>query len=249
MIGRHKLPGLAPPPKKQRKSASPIEEITFNFGAREDYLSGFHKRKLQRIKRAREEAEKKDREEKVTARKLVSRSLVKKRLAPANLAWSQLREGRKADLEKHVEAVNAMLRKSDVLLDALNSDEEAVKAIRWEGIAEIPDIVPKAEYEDEDRHTTVTIEAVDVTKEGLQKVSDTKNAIDEVRGGTNAVGGKASSATGCTSIKAKRIWTKERPEGLKKRKKKFRYESKAERKVTRYKERSGNKIKAKARKE
>ncbi len=62
---------MIPPPKKKRKSTSAIEEIAFDFNAREDYLTGFHKRKLQRIKRAKEEAAKKEREEKITARKLV----------------------------------------------------------------------------------------------------------------------------------------------------------------------------------
>ena len=252
MPGKRDWPGLAQTPKKQRKSASTVEDITFDFGAREDYLLGFHKRKLQRIKRAREEAEKKDREEKVTARKLVSRSLRKKQSVPANLTWSKLRDGRKADLEKHVEAVNAMLRKADVPLDELNNDADEAKADKWEGNAEVPDvdrIDREAEYEDENRHTTVTIEAVDVTKEGLKKVNDVNNTDDALKSGTNAVGGEVSSAIGCTSIKVKRIWTEKRPEGLKKKKKKFRYESKAERKITRFKERSGNKAKAKARKE
>ena len=62
---------LVAPPKKRQKSSSATEEITFDFGAREDYLSGFHKRKLQRIKHAREEAIKKEREDKITARKMV----------------------------------------------------------------------------------------------------------------------------------------------------------------------------------
>ena len=85
VLGKRKWPGLALAPKKRRKSAFASEEITFDLVAREDYLSGFHKRKLQRIKRAREEAEKKDREDKVTARKLVGHCLVKKHPAPANL--------------------------------------------------------------------------------------------------------------------------------------------------------------------
>lgn len=71
ILGKRKSAATAPPHKKRRKSASAIEEITFDFTAREDYLSGFHKRKVQRIKQAKEEAIKKDREEKVVARKIV----------------------------------------------------------------------------------------------------------------------------------------------------------------------------------
>ena len=62
---------MTAPPKKKRKSVPAIEEITFDLSAREDYLTGFHKRKLQRAKRAKEEAAKREREEKITARKLV----------------------------------------------------------------------------------------------------------------------------------------------------------------------------------
>ena len=67
---------MIPPLKKKRKSTSAIEEITFDFDAREDYLTGFHKRKLQRIKHAKEEAAKKKREEKITARKVVCSGLI-----------------------------------------------------------------------------------------------------------------------------------------------------------------------------
>lgn len=72
MLGKRKRSVAIVPPLKKRKNTSAIEEITFDLSAREDYLSGFHKRKLQRIKHAKEEAAKKEREEKFTARKLVS---------------------------------------------------------------------------------------------------------------------------------------------------------------------------------
>ena len=74
MLGKRKRSAALVPPLKKRKNTSAIEEITFDFSAREDYLSGFHKRKLQRIKHAKEEAAKKEREDKIAARKLVSRS-------------------------------------------------------------------------------------------------------------------------------------------------------------------------------
>jgi len=71
MFSRPRSTGLVAPPKKKRKVAPAIEEISFDFSAREDYLTGFHKRKVQRIKDAKEEAAKKDREEKLAARKIV----------------------------------------------------------------------------------------------------------------------------------------------------------------------------------
>ena len=71
MFARPRATALIAPPKKKRKTAPAIEEISFDFSAREDYLTGFHKRKVQRIKHAKDEAAKKDREDKVAARKIV----------------------------------------------------------------------------------------------------------------------------------------------------------------------------------
>jgi ribosomal RNA-processing protein 17 len=62
---------LLPPPSKKRKTDHKIEEISFDFSAREDYLTGFHKRKVQRATKAKAEAEKKAREEKLLLRKQV----------------------------------------------------------------------------------------------------------------------------------------------------------------------------------
>ena len=126
------------------------------------------------------------------------------------------------------------------------SDEAEDEGEDSEGLVEPPLIDEEAEYIDEDRHTTVTIEAVDVTKEGIYKVVDETSDEDLVPEGEE----KATQMDRAnTQRQPKRAWTKERPSGPKKKKKKFRYESKAERKVTRYKERSGNRAKAKARKE
>ncbi|TVY38529.1 Ribosomal RNA-processing protein [Lachnellula subtilissima] len=55
----------AGPPSKKRKTVHKIEEINFDNDARADYLTGFHKRKVARATKAREEAEKKEKEERV----------------------------------------------------------------------------------------------------------------------------------------------------------------------------------------
>ena len=60
-----------PPPKRRKSKASAIEEISFDPDARQDYLTGFHKRKLQRAKYAREQAMERGRLEKIEARKNV----------------------------------------------------------------------------------------------------------------------------------------------------------------------------------
>ncbi|OAX80964.1 hypothetical protein ACJ72_04702, partial [Emergomyces africanus] len=58
---------MAPYPKKRKLTASnpnAIQEILFDPSARAEYLTGFHKRKLQRAKHAQENAEKRAKEEK-----------------------------------------------------------------------------------------------------------------------------------------------------------------------------------------
>lgn len=68
---RPKKSVLSSQPNKRRKIEHKIEEISFDNDARADYLTGFHKRKVQRAKRAQEEAVKKGREERVEMRKQV----------------------------------------------------------------------------------------------------------------------------------------------------------------------------------
>lgn len=71
MPGRLPFTGLGKSVKGSRKIATAIDEITFNASAREEYLTGFHKRKLQRVQKAKEENIRKEREEKIKARKKV----------------------------------------------------------------------------------------------------------------------------------------------------------------------------------
>lgn len=149
--------------------------------------------------------------------------------------------------------VNLLIREASVASDSSEQEHEGEEE-PWDGIEENhePLVDHEDEYMDEDRFTTVTVEAVDVSKDGLQKArgdeesesrgSDTERPdIESQR--TTALRGRAGSEKG------KRIWTKEPPSGPRKRKKKFRYENKAERKATRYREKSGNKAKSRARKE
>ncbi len=66
-----------PPPSKRLKTSKPgkvgkVAEITFDPAARTEYLTGFHKRKLQRKENAREQAVKREKEERVEERRQVS---------------------------------------------------------------------------------------------------------------------------------------------------------------------------------
>ncbi|KAL8870594.1 MAG: hypothetical protein Q9174_003399 [Haloplaca sp. 1 TL-2023] len=230
MLGKRKASKYVAPIKKRRKGEPAIEEITFDFDAREDYLTGFHKRKLQRAKHAKEEALKKEREDKVAARKV-------------------LRENRKADLQKHVESVNAAVREAEEGIRSPNSDEEGNQDgdenEQWSGVEEPEAINHGDDYLDEDRHTVVTVEAVDVSRDGLHtKQDDAQEETDDLAAPSRS----SAHAREVNARKDKRAPPKANPDQQpKKRKKKFRYESKAERKVTRFKERSGGKAKAKAR--
>lgn len=81
----------------------------------------------------------------------------------------------------------------------------------------VDSIDQEEEFVDEDKYTTVTIESVGISKHGFEK----RGGEDEPEAGQ----------------KEKREWTKERPKSNKPKKKKikFRYETKAERKAERVK--------------
>jgi ribosomal RNA-processing protein 17 len=95
------------------------------------------------------------------------------------------------------------------------------------------------EYIDEDKYTTVTIESVGISRDGFEKAG-----VDE--------GGDADQdkENGVDGGRNKRVWTKEKPKTNRPtiRKKKFRYESKADRKTTRMKQGAKNRAQAQARK-
>lgn len=58
-------------PAAKRRKVEQVEEITFDPEARQEYLTGFHKRKQQRIENARDAAVKREKEERVKERKQV----------------------------------------------------------------------------------------------------------------------------------------------------------------------------------
>lgn len=128
-----------------------------------------------------------------------------------------------------------------------DSEEETKADVEpWSGIGDVEEVDHEEEYVDEDRFTTVTVEAVDVSRDGLRKVvqeDESENPDDLEHGNTPSTNGVEEAQKG----RLRRV--KEQPGGVKKKKKKkFRYETKAERQVTRHKERLGNKKQAIARK-
>jgi len=166
----------------------------------------------------------------------------------------QLRDERKRELEEHVKAVNDAVRKAEGAGEGASSDghdEEDLKAadVIWNENEGKPQLVDhEDEYTDDEAETTVTVEAVEVTREGLQKVEEPEESEED---GAKSVPseGKNADTTVPSEKQKKRIWTKEKPSGLGKKKKKFRYESKSDRKMTRAKERAGSRAKARSRKD
>jgi ribosomal RNA-processing protein 17 len=124
-----------------------------------------------------------------------------------------------------------------LLREAAGSDaeENSEEDNTWNGIQDVPTVEPidhEAEYVDEDKYTTVTIEAVDVSKEGLSRITQSDDSEEDTQEAPKLVENKE---------KPKKLWPK------KPKKKKFRYETKVERKMSRAKQKSGNKAKADAR--
>ncbi|KAH6850725.1 nucleolar protein 12-domain-containing protein [Chaetomium sp. MPI-CAGE-AT-0009] len=209
MFAQPRIRKTAPPPPKKRKTTHAIEEITFDKDARSEYLTGFHKRKQARIKHAQEVAEQKAREERIEIRK-------------------QIREDRKQAVEDHVQAINKILREAEHAgtgeVDQNESGDE------WGGLSDtdIPEapIDLEEEYIDEDKYTTVTVEAVSVDRDGLHK-PELEKPSEEVKSEREGAGAEEDLKKGS-----------KRPKDPTKKKKKFRYENKFDRAVEARKQRS-----------
>jgi len=152
-----------------------------------------------------------------------------------------MREQRKLDLERHVTEVKTLMRRAngeDVVSESESASEE-----EFEGFPDpvIEEVDREEEYIDEDKYTTVTVEAVGISKDGFEKAGKVENRDGDREG-------KEHEGEG--SKEKKRVWTVERPKTKKTgfKKKKFRYESPAERKAARAKVSAKKKKAAEARK-
>jgi ribosomal RNA-processing protein 17 len=159
-----------------------------------------------------------------------------------------MRKQRKQQLEEHVQAINVALRKSVGYENGENDsdDEESAKG-EWEGIEEPPPVNHEDEYVDEDKYTTVTVETVGISRDGFVKPGGESESEDGADGVVEVKKphGRGGNKTDPQAYPVK----KEKKKALKKKKIKFKYEGKEERKVTRMKERSKNMLQAKARRE
>lgn len=134
-----------------------------------------------------------------------------------------MRDERKKAVEEHVETVNKLLREAR---KAGTSDTESEDDSEEEfGGFEDEPIQPvdlEEEYIDEDRYTTVTIEAVNVDKDGMHKPDAEDDRADDDAEDREGKDARAAKSRGAPE-KPKKEWPK------KPKKKKFRYESKIER--------------------
>ncbi|KAL4788234.1 nucleolar protein 12-domain-containing protein [Aspergillus varians] len=210
--------------KKRKFQFTRVEEVNFDDTARHEFLTGFRKRKQQRIKNAQQSAEEQARE----ARRESRKKMREERAAEFEIA-----------LQEHKRQLKILNEENESGDDAGNASGDAEEGDEWEGIVEPPVVDYEAEYIDEDKYTTVTVEEMDPSKQGLlQSDNDPSDERPVAR---------TEPSKGDKSTEQRK--TKKHPDAQKKKKKKFRYESKVERKVTRMKERKSNHLKAQARRE
>ena len=122
--------------------------------------------------------------------------------------------------------------------ESVGAMEENDASDEWSGLADIASLNHEEEYNDGEKTATVTIEAVDVTRDGLVRADE---AHEEGIVPTGRDGDKGFDRHN------KQNRAKAKKAAKPKRKKKFRYETKAESKVTRMKEQAAGKAKAKER--
>lgn len=137
-----------------------------------------------------------------------------------------MRDERKKEIEEHVQSVTAILK--EVERAGYIDEEENIsgdgdeKGGEWGGFEDVPaanteTLDHEEEYIDEDRFTTVTVESVSVSRDGLIKPEDEEEGEDD------QAEEKAKNDAESTST------SKDTTRKHKNKKQKFRYETKTER--------------------
>ncbi|CAH6721153.1 ribosomal RNA-processing protein 17 [[Candida] jaroonii] len=214
-----------------------VDEVVFDKDSRQEYLTGFHKRKVQRQKKAQEYIKEQDRIARVEERK-------------------RLREERKKDLETQLKQFNSNVLQvssdDDEDWDGFGGDKDDSEAEKSEEeeqeqnsiVNEVYHVEPEIVEESQaiiDDDTTVTIEAVDnplmTNIQDLQEKAKANNvdlsrAQEVLQQSIKRAQNYAITVNGKDNNKDKD-----------RRKKKFRYLTKTERRDKVRKERSKNKPK------
>lgn len=126
--------------------------------------------------------------------------------------------------------MNRLLQESEVAGVVEQDSAEEASNDEWDGFPDQPDLEivdHEEEYIDEDRYTTVTVESVSVTRDGLHKPQ-----VDDPEGKGSD---KEDNAEEDTAAAEK---ANAQSDKSKKKKKKFRYETKFERQLTERKQRA-----------
>lgn len=138
-------------------------------------------------------------------------------------------------MEDHVRRINEMLKASLAATAEDDSKSENDQGEEWDGFPDQPvlDVVDhEEEYIDEDRYTTVTVESVSVSRDGLSKPEMPSENDESKPEGEEEVAGQDED----DDKKSNRRVSKAK-------KKQFRYESKTERDFENRKQRARNKAK------
>ncbi|KAI5969922.1 hypothetical protein CANMA_000962 [Candida margitis] len=237
--------------EKQAKKHA-VNEVTFDKESREEYLTGFHKRKLQRKKKAQEYIKEQDRLARIQERK-------------------QLRDERKRDLENQVREFNEKAKELAMINGGLAGEEDEGeegeeewtgfdgddidgnikqdKPVSLKGILHHKEVYePDSDLNEFGDETTVTIESIDkplghanggVDLEEIAKTNNVDlNKSEEVL--EEAVERAKNYAVLCGVAKPS-----SKVEKQKTKKKKFRYLSKAERRENTRKEKLKSKLRGK----
>lgn len=157
----------------------------------------------------------------------------------------QVREERKAEYERafeeHQRQLKMLIEENENDSNDSGNEGNEGEDEEWEGFAEPPAVDYEAEYIDEDKYTTVTVEEMDPSREGLLKYETQEQSDDELDQDEDK---KAQQTPEDANSKD----PKKRPQTDKpKKKKKFRYESKEERKLNQAKQRYSKARKARGR--
>ncbi|EGD85987.1 hypothetical protein H112_06907 [Trichophyton rubrum D6] len=177
----------------------------------------------------------------------------------------KIRQERKAEFEEalkrhraEMEALNGFPATEEESGSGSEQDRDDDEEEEWGGIVEPPPVDYEAEYIDEDKYTTVTVEEIEATREGLvprREMNDKKD--DEYEDSGDGEEEEEEEEEGDKEkndgmSKKKKIWMKDNPnkdvKKKRKRKRDFKYESPLERKLNRAKERGRKKKQAEARK-
>ncbi|KAH3661938.1 hypothetical protein OGAPHI_006117 [Ogataea philodendri] len=209
---------------QKKKQTNRVEEVVFDKDSRVEYLTGFHKRKLQRKKKAQEYNQEQERQARLEERK-------------------RIREERQQQVQKRLRELNESL-KLQVSSESEESESESEEEEQWSGFKESQetDAEPREKKgilkqtfnaDDDDAPvpgvTTVTVESIDNPNQVDLMELARKNHVDL---------DKSQQVLGQSIERAKKyarlVGADQKP---KPRKKKFRYLSKVERKINSIKER------------